>query len=69
MSDEHRMSRMEAMMWNVERDPGWSFMRYMRYRSRRDLIELVTAPGFVAAHPFKTAAMPNTFSFPTQPMV
>jgi len=44
-------------------------MGYMRYRSRRDLVELVIAPDFFAAHPFKKAAMPNTFSFPTQPVV
>jgi hypothetical protein len=55
--------------WNVEPDPGWSFMGYMRYRSRRDLAELATAPAFLAAHPFKAAAMPNTFSFPTKPML
>jgi len=55
--------------WNVEPDPGWSFMGYVRYRSRRDLVELATVPDFLAAHPFKVAAMPNTFSFPTQPML
>jgi hypothetical protein len=55
--------------WNVEPDPGWSFMGYMRYRSRRDLVELVTTPDFAAGHPFKAAAIPNTFSFPTQPMI
>jgi hypothetical protein len=55
--------------WNVEPDPGWTFMGYMPYRSRRDLLELVTAPGFSAAHPFKLAAIPKTFSFPTQPVL
>jgi len=55
--------------WNVEPDPGWSFMGFIRYRSRRDLMALVTAPGFHDAHPFKIAAMPNTFSFPTQPTI
>jgi hypothetical protein len=55
--------------WNVEPDPGWSFIGYMRYRSRRDMIELVATPSFVAAHPFKAAALPNTFSFPTQPVI
>jgi hypothetical protein len=39
----------------------------MRYRSRRDLAELVLDPRFAGAHDFKFAAMPNTFSFPTQP--
>ena len=55
--------------WNVEPDPGWSFIGYMRYRSRRDMLELVTAPSFLAAHPFKAAALPKTFSFPTQPAI
>lgn len=55
--------------WNVEPDPGWSFMGYMRYRSRRDLMEMVTMPSFGGAHAFKIAAMPRTFSFPTQPMI
>jgi hypothetical protein len=55
--------------WDVEPDPGWSFVGYVRYRSRRDMLELATDPAFLAAHPFKTAAMPNTLSFPTQPVV
>lgn len=55
--------------WNVEPDPGWSFMGYMRYRSRRDLMEMILTPGFEDAHAFKRAAMPTTFSFPTQPMI
>jgi hypothetical protein len=53
--------------WGVEADPGWSVIGYMRYRSRRDLAELVLDPRFSGAHDFKFAAMPNTFSFPTQP--
>jgi hypothetical protein len=55
--------------WNVEPDPGWTFMGYVRYRSRRDLMELITTPGFGDAHDLKVAAMPSTFSFPTQPMI
>jgi len=53
--------------WNVAPDPGWSFVGAMRYRSRRDMLELATAPRFLAAHPLKAAAMPATFSFPTAP--
>jgi hypothetical protein len=53
--------------WNVEPDPGWTMMGYMRYRSRRDMLELVTHPRFTAAHPLKAAALPVTFSFPTSP--
>lgn len=51
--------------WNVPPDPGWSFVGMMRYRSRRDLAELITDPRFMAAHPFKLAAIPVTASFPT----
>lgn len=53
--------------WNVPPDPGWSLVGMMRYRSRRDLIELASDPRFLAAHPFKFAAIPMTASFPTAP--
>jgi hypothetical protein len=41
----------------------------MRYRSRRDLAILVADPRFGGAHDFKFAAMPQTYSFPTQPQI
>lgn len=53
--------------WGVEPDPDWTMVGYMRYRSRRDLMELVGDPRFTDAHGMKLAAMPTTFSFPTQP--
>jgi hypothetical protein len=53
--------------WGVEPDPGWTVVGIMRYRSRRDLAELVLDPRFSGAHAFKVAALPNTFAFPTQP--
>jgi hypothetical protein len=55
--------------WGVEADPGWSIVGYMRYRSRRDLAHLASDPRFGSAHDFKFAAMPATFSFPTQPII
>lgn len=55
--------------WGVEADPGWSIVGYMRYRSRRDMAELVSDPRFAGGHEFKVAAIPVTFSFPTQPVV
>lgn len=55
--------------WGVEADPGWSIIGYMRYRSRRDMVALVSDPRFSGAHEFKFAAMPQTFSFPTQPQI
>lgn len=53
--------------WNAAPDPGWSFVGMMRYRSRRDMAKLAVDPRFTAAHPFKAAAIPVTFSFPTAP--
>ena len=53
--------------WNVAPDPGWSFGAAIRYRSRRDMIELVTDPRFADAHLFKTAGIATTFAFPTAP--
>jgi hypothetical protein len=55
--------------WGMEPGPEWSFIGYMRYRSRRDLALLVCDPRFGGAHDFKYAAMPQTFNFPTQPMM
>ena len=50
--------------WGVEPNPGWSMVGMMRYRSRRDLMELVTDPDFADGHAFKHAAVPTTCSFP-----
>lgn len=50
--------------WNVAADPGWTALGMVRYRSRRDLAELVTMAGMHDAHAFKIAAMPATFAFP-----
>jgi hypothetical protein len=55
--------------WGIEAPPPWSMMGYVRYRSRRDLAELVCDPRFGGAHDFKYAAIPQTFNFPTRPML
>ncbi len=57
--------------WNVEADPGgvatdWTALGLVRYRSRRDLAELVLMDGVDAAHGYKIAAMPATLAFPSQ---
>lgn len=52
--------------WQVEGDPGWSIFGLMRYRSRRDLLELAADPRFAEIHPYKLLGIPVTFSFPTQ---
>jgi hypothetical protein len=38
----------------------------MRYRSRRDMLELTLDPRFMKAYPFKAAAVEQTCSFPTR---
>ena len=55
--------------WGLKEVPEWSMMGYIRYRSRRDLAHLVCNPRFIGAHAFKFAAMPQTFNFPTRPMI
>ncbi len=55
--------------WGLQERPDWSMMGYVRYRSRRDLAHLVCDPRFGGAHAFKRAAMPQTFNFPTRPMI
>ena len=55
--------------WGLSEVPEWSMMGYMRYRSRRDVAHLVCNPRFGGAHAFKFAAMPQTFNFPTRPMI
>lgn len=53
--------------WNTAADPGWSFGAAIRYRSRRDLIELVNDPRFAGDHAWKRAAIESTFAFPATP--
>jgi hypothetical protein len=55
--------------WGVEADPGWSYVGIIRYRSRRDLMDLATDPGFADIHPYKLAALANTLAFPAAPSV
>jgi len=55
--------------WGMDEQPPWSMIGYVRYRSRRDLAELVCDPRFSGAHAFKYAAIPQTFNFPTRPMI
>lgn len=53
--------------WGVAPDPAWSFAGVIRYRSRRDMMELATDPAFEPAHVFKVAAMASTLAFPLRP--
>lgn len=54
---------------DVQPDPGWSIMGYMRYRSRRDLLALAADPSFGPLHAYKALGTDRTFSFPTRPFL
>lgn len=53
--------------WGVASDPDWSLAGVIRYRSRRDLMQLATAPGFEHAHAYKVASLASTVAFPATP--
>lgn len=50
-------------------DPEWHFVNAMRYRSRRDLMEMVVKTADAKTHQFKRIGMAQTFNFPTRPMM
>lgn len=55
--------------FGVTERPDWTWTSMVRYRSRRDLADAATFEGFPGAHLFKTAAIEQTFNFPTQTRV
>ena len=54
-------------VWGLQNGANWSQAAYMRYRSRRDLMEIATDPGFQGPHDFKEAAILKTIAFPIDP--
>ena len=56
-------------VWGIEKAERWSQAGLMRYRSRRDLLEIAGNPEFAASHPYKIAAMNKTIAFPISPYV
>ena len=47
----------------------WTRAAAMRYRSRRDLMEIASNEEFADAHLYKVAAIEKTFAFPADPWV
>ncbi len=45
----------------------WTHGAVMRYRSRRDLIEVISNPDFQGQYRYKMAALKKSMAFPTQP--
>jgi len=52
---------------NAEGMETWSTGAGMRYRSRRDMLEIATNSDFDGAHKFKIAAMKKTIAYPLDP--
>jgi hypothetical protein len=53
--------------WGLENAEEWTMAGLMRYRSRRDMMEIATDPAFHDAHEFKIAAIEKTIAFPIDP--
>ena len=45
----------------------WDMGGLVRYRSRRDFLEIVTDAAFSGKHHFKAAALEKTIAFPVEP--
>jgi hypothetical protein len=50
----------------VEKAEPWPRTALMRYRSRRDMIDIATNPAFRERHAFKIAAFDRTIAFPVE---
>lgn len=54
-------------VWGIEGAATWSQGAGMRYRSRRDMLEIAGNPEFQGRHEFKFAGMRKTIAFPIDP--
>jgi hypothetical protein len=52
---------------NAEGMETWTGAAGVRYRSRRDLLDIATNPVFSGRHEFKVAALAKTIAFPVAP--
>ncbi len=53
----------------IEGAEHWEQAALMRYRSRRDLADIVTNPAFSERHDYKVAALEKTIAFPVGPIL
>lgn len=56
-------------LWGIEDAASWSLVGLVRYRSRRDMIEIATDPAFADAHQYKLAALEQTIAVPVEPFL
>ena len=55
--------------WNADHNVGFGATAMMRYKSRRDITELILDPAFADAHIYKLASIDRTISYPTRIMM
>lgn len=53
----------------VDQPPTWDRAALMRYRSRRDMMEIATNPAFMERHDYKTGALDRTLAYPVEASV
>ena len=56
-------------LWGVEGADRWSLVGLVRYRSRRDMLEIALDPAFHDAYQYKYASMGQTIAVPVEPFV
>jgi hypothetical protein len=56
-------------VWGIENAERWTMVGLVRYRSRRDMIEIATDPAFRDAHKFKSSSMEKTIAIPSEPFL
>ncbi len=56
-------------IWGIEDAERWSLVGLVRYRSRRDMLEISSNPAFSDAHRFKQSAMQQTIAIPLEPFL
>lgn len=54
-------------MWGIDNGEAWTIAAFVRYRSRRDLMEILLMPQFGEIHPFKQSAVEKTIAFACDP--
>ena len=62
-------SRQALDVWGIDDAESWSFVGLVRYRSRRDLVEIATDPAFGNAHLYELAALQRTIAVPVEPIL
>lgn len=54
-------------VWGIDDAGAWSSGALMRYRSRRDMMEIAGSATFAGSHAFKITAMAKTIAVPLDP--